>query len=356
MHPILESRRRLGAYLAGWLLVAALLTGALAVAAETDWLPALTLALPLALVYAFLCLGARYSCLALPLHPAGLARAAATHVATAAASAAAWATLGWELGRLVERFEPASGARLEGQVELVFSLGVVLYLLAVAGHYLASAVAAGRAAERRAFAAELARREAELATLKAGLHPHFLFNALTTVSALAGREPAAARAVCQELSELLRGFLSVGEVRRHRLELELGLVRRFLAVERARFGARLAVAEAVEAASLPCLVPPLLLQPLVENAVKHGVAGLLEGGTVRIAAAVAHGRLRLEVSNPVDPETPAAAGAGFGLASVRGRLRAEYGDLARLEVVARDGSFRVEVELPAESGGAGEPA
>src|SRR4029077_2535703 len=111
--------------------------------------------------------------------------------------------------------------------------------------------------------------------------------------------------------------ISVGE--------ELSLVRHYLDVERIRFGRRLAVEEDIEASGRSCLVPPRLLQPLVENAVVHGIATLVEGGTVRLEARRAGNRLRIVVENPFDPESPARPRSGLGLKIVRDRLEALYG-------------------------------
>jgi len=345
---ILTGRWRLGAFFAAWLLGAAPLGLVLGLSGELGWWETGCVALPLALVYAFLCLGAHYPCRALPLRPAGLARAVATHVATAVASAAVWAVLAWQVGRMLEREagRPGLGERVADQVGLVFSLGLVLYLLAVAGHYLAAALAASHEAERRALQAELGRREAELAALKARLDPHFLFNALGSIAALAGSDAAQARATCLELAELLRGTLRLGRVRRHPVADELALCRRYLAVEQARFGDRLAVEERVEPECLPVGVPPMLLQPLVENAVKHGVAAVVEGGVVRLGARLDGRRLRLQVENPVDPDAPAPRGAGVGLDLVRRRLRAEYAGAGSLRVETGPGWFRAEVVVP----------
>jgi len=343
MHPILGSTRRLVPYLAAWLPLAGLLAGMLVVSGRLDWPEAAALAAPLTLVYALLCLGVAYPCRALPLKPATAVRAVVTHLASAMATAAAWTVGSWELGRLLERVlgRPGLGERVATQAGLVFAVGVLIYLLAVTAHYLLAAASASAEAERRALAAEVARREAELAILKAQLNPHFLFNALNTIAALAAGE--AARGACLELAELLRGVLRLGTVRHHSLAEELTLVRRFLAIERLRFSERLTVEEVVEPGCLAAPVPPLLLQPLAENAVKHGVARRLQGGAVRIEASCAGGRLRLAVSNPVDSDAPRASGTGVGLQTARKRVEAEGG---LLRSAVEGGIFRVEVELP----------
>jgi LytS/YehU family sensor histidine kinase len=125
------------------------------------------------------------------------------------------------------------------------------------------------------------------------------------------------------------------------------LAETFLAIEEVRFGARLRPAIDVAEETLALSVPPLLLQPLVENAVHHGIAHLLEGGEVRISARRRGGELELAVENPCDPERPASRGAGVGLANVRARLDASFGPGARLEVDAGAERHRVRILLPA---------
>lgn len=160
------------------------------------------------------------------------------------------------------------------------------------------------------------------------------------------------------LAEFLRRSLELGSRAEIPLAEEAALASSYLAVERARFGARLEVVERLEPAALEQKVPPLLLQPLIENAVRHGIAQLLEGGAVlieaRIDAAARSGRLLVAVENPCDPDRSTTGGHGVGLANVSARLAGRYGEGATLRVVRAPGKFRVEIDLPtSEALGAG---
>jgi two-component system, LytTR family, sensor histidine kinase AlgZ len=117
-------------------------------------------------------------------------------------------------------------------------------------------------------------------------------------------------------------------------------------VEQVRFGRRLRVKQDFAAACAHCEVPPLLLQPLVENAIKHGIAALTEGGEIAMTAQVERGQLRFTVENPFDPDAPAMKKSGFGLVNVRNRLAARYGSAARLEVQVEPNVYRVILSLP----------
>jgi LytS/YehU family sensor histidine kinase len=152
--------------------------------------------------------------------------------------------------------------------------------------------------------------------------------------------------MCILLADFLRLTLALGDQPSIRLGEELALTRSYLAVEKIRFRARLRVEEnlAPECDEIP--VPPLLLQPLVENAIRHGVATLAEGAFVRISSNCSAGRLRLAVENNFDPEAPPRRSGGLGLANVRQRLKTRHGAQARLDAVRGEGLFRVDLEMP----------
>src|SRR5262249_40432912 len=152
-------------------------------------------------------------------------------------------------------------------------------------HYLLLAFEFARQAERRQLQLEVLSRDAELRALRAQLDPHFLYNSLNSISALTAVDPAGARRMCVLLADFLRGTLAMSTRDRIPLEDELALTDRFLNIEQVRFGARLQVERQVDDAAARCRVPPLFLQPLVENAVTHGIAGLIDGGVIRLRVA-----------------------------------------------------------------------
>ena len=130
--------------------------------------------------------------------------------------------------------------------------------------------------------------------------------------------------MCIKLSDFLRTTLKLGEKQSITLADELALAKAYLEVEQVRFGARLRVEIDADADCDQCVVPSLVLQPLVENAVKHGIAGLVDGGTIRLEAHCSDGLLQLKIENEFDPESPASSRHGLGLRNVRDRLRALY--------------------------------
>lgn len=233
----------------------------------------------------------------------------------------------------------------------VFAMGLVLYLLGVAIFYVVLAVEAAQEAQVREAEARLLAGKAELRALKAQVNPHFLFNSLHSISALTSINAGQAREMCVLLGGFLRSTLGLGEKTAIPLAEEVALVRSYLAIEQIRFGSRLEVREEMESGCEEYLVPPLLLQPLVENAVVHGIAWLIEPGLIRIAARRnPEGGVSIVVENSFDAEAALEKRAGgFGLVSVRKRLEAHYDGAATLRTAAGEGRYRVEIQLPEES-------
>lgn len=174
----------------------------------------------------------------------------------------------------------------------------------------------GVKAYQRTRAAEAAARTAQLDTLKAQLNPHFLFNALNSIRALIAEDPARAQTAVTELSELLRHNLQTPAAHLVPLDRELEAVRHYLRLEQIRYEERLRVDEQIAAEALPARIPPMLLQTLVENAIKHGIARTPAGGVLGIHADLRNGRLRIVVTNP----GALGNGSGIGLTNARKRL------------------------------------
>jgi len=347
MHPILVHPGRLAAYIAIWVPLGILLAALLALQGVFGWTRAVAVAVPLSISYGFLCLSAWYVTGGSPVERVGAARVAVAAVASSLLSAAVWLLIARGWLALVEGFAqwPHMSASFRAAAPTLFGFGVLLYLLAMAVSYLAAAFAVSRDAERRGLELQVLAREAELRALRAQIDPHFLFNSLQSISALTTVDAAAARRMCLLLAEFLRETLSFGARDRIPLSAELALVRKFLSVEQVRFGPRLQIEiDPGNAGDVP--VPPLLLQPLVENAVTHGIAHLLDGGVVRIRAERRAASLAVTIDNPADPDRPAGRGTGLGLRNVRERLLRAYGADAFAHAEEHDGIYAVRVELP----------
>jgi two-component system sensor histidine kinase AlgZ len=349
MHPLLVGRLRPALYMLVWLGIAALLTALLVLLQPRPVRDALLFAAPLTLAYASVCLSAWYVCRAHPLGSTPSSRLITTLLGATFQSSAMWVGFGALWAVLIARLTHVAPDRagIFRDLTVLFVAGIVLYAQSIAAHYFLLALETARATERRLLESQVTAREAELRALRAQLNPHFLFNSLNSISALTGPDPEAARRMCQLLGDFLRSSLALGARERVAFAEELALAERYLGIEQVRFGARLGVEQHIEPAARACLVPPLLIQPLIENAVKHGVADRVEGGIVRIEARRHGGSLELAVENPRDPDAPPRRGHGLGLENVRQRLNALDPRSTRVAVLRERDRFRVVLTLPA---------
>jgi len=348
MHPILFRRRQLGLYLLAWAPLAGILVFLLARAGES-WMVAV-LTVPLCFVYAFLCLMAWYPCRATPLVQSGFLKLLLTHFTAAVLLSTLWLQLAKGLARGLTLWAGFAGLdqRTTKYLPLLWVTGVLLYVLSVTFHYVLLAELASREAHESTLEARALTRDAELKALRAQVNPHFLFNCLHSISALTTVDAAKAREMCILLADFLRTTLRVGGQEAITMEEELALIRGYLAIEKVRFGARVNMEEQVDHEALPLLLPPLLLQPLVENAIRHGIANLPEGGVIALNVQRKGTSVSIVVENSFDPDTPSKLKTGLGLDNVRRRLQARYGDDAGVSYGANGNLFSVKLRLPAQ--------
>ena len=189
-------------------------------------------------------------------------------------------------------------------------------------------------------------KDAELAQLRQQLQPHFLFNSLNSINALVGSQPQKAREMVLQLSEFLRGTIRKDSQSWISLREELNYLKMYLDIERVRFGHRLVLDFDVDSDLEPSMIPPLLIQPLVENAIKHGLYGVTGSVKIDLKCRKEGNYLVLELINPVDPDTRASEGTGFGLSSVERRLYLLFGRKDLLTAVSGDSLFRVVLKIP----------
>jgi len=228
-----------------------------------------------------------------------------------------------------------------------------IFMLIVHGAWVAIYLAI--AIQRHRYRAELrqaqlgeALRAAELRLLQSQLNPHFLFNALNGLRSLIADDPGRAREAVTQLARTMRYSLASGDENLVSLERELEMVEDYLALESMRLEERLRIERHIEDDARPARLPAMLLQTLVENAIKHGIAQLKSGGTLRIDAKLELGQLVLTVGNPRPQKPSPAGGEGVGLRNASQRLRLLFGDRARLDLdLSRPDQATAEAKLPA---------
>lgn len=349
MHPFLRNRGALLLYLALWLPVMAYFARALMVATPA-WpvREAVAASLLLTLILAFVFLSLFFLCRALPLRSTALATLLGSHGGAILAASTLWigcvATIAFVLDRMAE--ESFRVAHIGDMAADLLLFAAVVLSLAQAVNYLLLSLEEQREAERRQEQMRALAQEAELRSLRAQINPHFLFNSLNSVSALTTSHPERAREMCLLLAEFFRRNLDMGHQESTTLGEEVDLVFHYLQIEMARFGKRLQLDLDVPDSLRGFPVPPLILQPLVENAVKHGIAGMVEGGAIGIKARpLAGGGITLSVENPFDPDQPRRRRKGIGLGNVRSRLATRYGQDARFDVQRGEARFVAKIQI-----------
>lgn len=204
-----------------------------------------------------------------------------------------------------------------------------------------------RESENRKTEAEKLAREAELYKLRQQLQPHFLFNSLNSINALIGMQPQQARTMVQQLSEFLRGTLKKEEQQWVSLEEELEHLALYLQIENVRFGHRLTTQIVNQVQGTRNQLPAMLLQPVVENAIKFGLYDTTEAVTITIKVQRIDDHLLIEVKNPFDPQTASPKkGTGFGLSSVQRRLHLLFSRTDLLSTASTENEFVTTIKIP----------
>jgi two-component system, LytTR family, sensor kinase len=251
-----------------------------------------------------------------------------------------------EIMRSIYGSDPAYLTFLEFSMPVRFVIAVLVIACVSLVNWMMNLLDEQKTAVMRRNESEALLREAELMKLRQQLQPHFLFNSLNSISALAGSDAGRARAMIQQLSDFLRGTLKKDEQSEVTLEEELRQLNLYLEIEKVRFSHRLNTALNVDESCMKLKLPSLLLQPLVENAIKHGLYGTTGGITITVSAWCESELLHLSVSNPFEPGMVAGAGTGFGLSSLQRRLFLLYARNDLLQVTRDNNIFTAHLVVP----------
>lgn len=257
-------------------------------------------------------------------------------------------------------FAGASGALLDAIEAYGQALPVVHWTSITAVYFAVAALKIWQQSQARARAFAQAQADAlalqhslerqRALALRAQLEPHFVFNALNAISAMVRTDKDVALDGIQGLSDLLRYALAAGERDWVKLADELGFIEDYLTLQRMRYGARLRIAiEGADAGVLDCDCPPLLLQPLIENALRHDLDCHAGASDILLSLELRDGRLRVRVGNRVHREAAHNPGVGLGLRNIEGRLQLAYGGAATMQAGAADGRFEVTISMPAHA-------
>lgn len=310
----------------------------------------LVFVVPLVLVYATMNLSAWYVCRAFPLEKNSVWQVLLVVAASVVLISSMWTLFAWFWMYIIEQISSVTLFPYPLYQVLLGILGVgkQIFIISLALSYLLVAFENSRNAERRAMELRFLAQSAELKALRMQIDPHFLFNSLNSISALTVHNAEDARTMTMTLADFFRKSLLFGGKEVISLNEELSLLNHYLDIEKIRFGKRLMVEQNIEEAALNCLIPPLLLQPLLENAIKHGISNTIDGGTILISAQKKSDRLFLAIENPIDPDAPRKRGTGLGIDIVKKRLQTSYGDNGDLKTFVNEKFFQVVLFLPAK--------
>jgi two-component system LytT family sensor kinase len=257
--------------------------------------------------------------------------------------------LTWLTGSLMTSLweSPLPGKSLQARIIGAAGVNVPVYVGFVLGWHVATYYRQLRDREVQSMELESMLHQAQLQSLRNQLNPHFLFNTLHSIAELVHENPQLAEQIILRLGELLRQVLRSSKLPEVPLAEELDFVRGYVEIEQLRLGERLQVKWDVEPAALQAMVPSLILQPLVENAIQHGIAPVAASGALAIRASCAAGLLHLQVrdSGPGLSRQSPGRGSGIGLANTRARLERLYGGRHRFELIGDEG-FVVNVSIP----------
>lgn len=348
MHPFFNSTNRALGLLSGWILLTLLICGLISVTYAVPTVDAVILFSPLYLLCLILILPNYYICRGLPLGQTPWLMLAASQMLALIAVIGIWSLAG--RGYAVFLDETFASSEFVGLLDVSQVMNVTIvaiqYEIIVLIHYLFFAIEKTRDLEKAALQQKLLISEAELQALKAAVHPHFLFNSLNTLANMSLSAPEQAHRFCLLIADFLRYSVAYSKKTSVTLNDELEHVQNYLGIERERFGSRLQTNFEIDDSLRNIIVPPLLLFPVVENAIKHGIDSCLEGGTLELVARRKDRMAIIEVSNPVDELGRKLKGTGHGLQSAQHRLRILYGEEALLKTSREKGRFKVQIYLP----------
>lgn len=347
MHnPITQNRKYLAVYFAIWIVLAVIQVSLFYFLLEVELIPSIADGLVFNLLLSFIGLAVWPLVVFSSLERAYITNTVLTHLVGAVVLVALW--LGLSMGLLHSLLEGEESylTFLNASLPWRVASGAIIYLLFALNYYLFIYNEDFR--ERKINEAELKRtlKEAELSMLKSQLNPHFIFNSLNSISSLTMTDPGKAQEMVIALSDFLRYAVKPGQKELITLKEELKAIDQFVLIEKVRFGDRLKIKINCDRDCETKNVPPLIIQPLVENAVKYGVHETIEEGIISIDCTCNNSILEVVVKNSFDPHTGSIKKTGVGLANVRSRLKLLYESDELLQINKQESMFEIKLLIP----------
>jgi sensor histidine kinase YesM len=347
-NPILTSKRGVFSYLTAWALLALVHILVLRHLHELSlpWRVVISDGLVFNLIFAAGGLSLWYSCRFLSLEKSSVLRVVLSHVVGAMLESLLWVAAAYLILKNIDFNYPEYSGFLFNSLIIRWVLGIVLYFTLVTFFYFL--IYYNNFQEKRIQEAELKSlvKEAELRTLKFQINPHFIFNSLNSINSLTITNPPKAGEMTIKLANYLRYTLSKNDHQKSTLKEEIDSAKLYLDIEKVRFGDKFEFVDDIDSTCLSALVPNMLLQPLFENAIKHGVYESLETVHIRLECRRRGEFLQLIVENDFDPEAAQKKGPGIGLTNIKNRLQITYSQDNLLQIDRNGHTFRVTVFIP----------
>ncbi|MCH7754768.1 histidine kinase [candidate division KSB1 bacterium] len=344
-HPIL-GQKNLTFYISAWIVISIIHVLFLRFSQSVDLLWAFIDSLVFNLLYAALALNFWYMCKSISTENLKILKLIENHGAAAAFSSLIWLGLSYALLMNIFPVEENYRFFLRGSLVWRIVIGVLFYFLSVSFYYVY--IYSVNFKEQLIKEAELKTlvKEAELKSLKFQINPHFIFNSLNSINSLTMSDPQKAGAMTIKLSDYLRFTLSKNEKQKSKLKEEIDSTKLYLDIEKVRFGDKIEYVEEIQDKCLDVQVPSMILQPLFENAIKHGVYESLEKVGIKFSCSLNGDYLKVVVENEFDAEASIQKGEGIGLRNIRERLEKIYSKGNLLKVEKESNVFRVKLFIP----------
>ncbi len=346
VNPFLKSKKIFSAYLIAWLFIFLVHFTVMSVFLSLDYQAALIDALVFNLIYVALGISLWYTVNFNSLENYSASKIFLNHAAASVISSGIWILIGYLTVKNIFTANLEYNDFLYKSLVWRFLIGILFYTVIVSVDYVIIYYTNFQQKLLREAELNSLVKEAELKTLKYQINPHFIFNSLNSISSLTLSNPKRAQDMTIKLSSFLRGTLSKNEKQKNKLSEEINNAKLYLDIEKIRFADKLEFSEELQEECKELEVPGMILQPLFENAIKHGVYESLEKVVIKLSCKMEKEYFRITVENNFDPEAVPRKGEGIGIKNIQNRLKIIYNQNNLVSVEKTNNIFRVNIFIP----------
>lgn len=346
LNPILKNRRYSIGYFTAWILIATIQIGMAVYFRSGNIWTSLGDSIVFNGLYAIIGIGIWYPVYFTDLEKNRLTNFLTNHLASSSLAVGLWLWIAYLLLTSIFKENTDYIEILNKTIPWRIGVGFLFYILLTSNYYLMIYYQNFKEKLIRESELKALVKESELSSLKSQINPHFLFNSLNSISSLTLISPERAQEMVINLSEFLRYSLSNKEETLTTFDIELQNIERYLKIEKIRFGSRLFFEQKVADSSRELMIPGLIMQPIVENAIKYGVYESTDASNILIESKNIDNLLEVKVVNEYDPDFLVKKGAGIGIRNVMSRLRILYGSDELVKVAKTDNTFEITLRFP----------